>query len=383
MKGPPAPAGTGPEALFEALRGQGIEFFTGVPCSYFDGLLRLIEERCPSRYVPAANEGTALAIACGTALTGRVVMDNGTYESTGGQPTTSGSTRLDRVALACGYLSASRTETIDELSLGVKRALTAPGPTLLAVQVGRSQAQRRRGRPQLCLRRRSVPAWKKPSSAGPGKEGSNARMTTEFGGGEAMELGVGVHDALSAMMVERAGFDVLWLGSLEASAHLGLPDNNLISGAAMADLVRQVRAVSVLPIYVDADNGYGSDELAVRALRMFTAAGASAMCIEDSAFPKRNSLLVAGYGMAEAVARLRVYVEAGADAVFVQVNSASKDLLLPTLRELQGMTRLVLAPTALPEVPAAEFARLGVSTMMFANVVLRAVVATLPPILGR
>ncbi len=418
MKGPPAPAGTGPEALFEALRGQGIEFFTGVPCSYFDGLLRLIEERCPSRYVPAANEGTALAIACGTALTGRVVMDNGTYESTGGQPTTSGSTRLDRVALACGYLSASRTETIDELSLGVKRALTAPGPTLLAVQVGRSQAQRRRGRPQLCLRRRSVPAWKKPSSAGPGKEGSNARMTTEFGGGEAMELGVGVHDALSAMMVERAGFDVLWLGSLEASAHLGLPDNNLISGAEMADLVRQVRAVSVLPIYVDADNGYGSDELAVRALRMFTAAGASAMCIEDSAFPKRNSLrvdgdrhlmdvaemahrvqelrkangidiiarteaLVAGYGMAEAVARLRVYVEAGADAVFVQVNSASKDLLLPTLRELQGMTRLVLAPTALPEVPAAEFARLGVSTMMFANVVLRAVVATLPPILGR
>jgi len=118
MKGPPAPTGTGPEALFEALRGQGIEFFTGVPCSYFDGLLRLIEERCPSRYVPAANEGTALAIACGTALTGRVVMDNGTYESTGGQPTTSGSTRLDRVALACGYLSASRTETIDELSLG-------------------------------------------------------------------------------------------------------------------------------------------------------------------------------------------------------------------------------------------------------------------------
>jgi phosphonopyruvate decarboxylase len=72
--GPEAAARLGPQALYVGLRERGIEFFTGVPCSYFGGLLGLIAERCPERYVPAAHEGTALALACGSVLAGRPAM---------------------------------------------------------------------------------------------------------------------------------------------------------------------------------------------------------------------------------------------------------------------------------------------------------------------
>jgi phosphoenolpyruvate phosphomutase len=50
--------------------------------------------------------------------------------------------------------------------------------------------------------------------------------------------------------------------------------------------------VSSLPIFANADNGYGSDRTAIRAVREFENAGAAAMCAEDNAFPKRNSLII-------------------------------------------------------------------------------------------
>ncbi len=107
-------------------------------------------------------------------------------------------------------------------------------------------------------------------------------------------VGVGAHDALTALLVERAGFDLVWLGSLEVSSRLGIPDRNLLTPTEMAMVVREVRAAITLPIYVDADNGYGSDLTAVRAIELFASAGAHTVCIEDNAFPKRNSLSTAG-----------------------------------------------------------------------------------------
>jgi phosphonopyruvate decarboxylase len=58
-----------PELLLAALRGRGVDSFTGVPCSTLGGLLTLLERS--GDYVPAANEGTAFAIACGAAIAGR------------------------------------------------------------------------------------------------------------------------------------------------------------------------------------------------------------------------------------------------------------------------------------------------------------------------
>jgi phosphoenolpyruvate phosphomutase len=245
-------------------------------------------------------------------------------------------------------------------------------------------------------------------------------MTPALAGldGDRVGLGVGVHSGLTARLAERARLDFVWLGSLEVSASLGLPDTNLVTSVEMADLVREVRAACALPIYVDADNGYGSDDTAVRAARLFEAAGAAAMCIEDNAFPKRNSLelggrralldpaefaerlvklrkartgmaliarteaLVAGHGVQDAVARLRSYAESGVDALFVQVNAACRDQLAPVLHRLRGTAPFVLAPTALPETGVEEFGRLGAVAVIFANVVVRTLASALPATLA-
>src|SRR2546430_1988458 len=102
-------------------------------------------------------------------------------------------------------------------------------------------------------------------------------------------LGVGVHNAITASLVERAGFDVLWLSSLEVSTAKLLPDANVITFSEVAHTIREIRRATTLPIIVDADNGYGSDETAMRAAQEFRDAGATAICLEDNAFPKRGS----------------------------------------------------------------------------------------------
>lgn len=224
-------------------------------------------------------------------------------------------------------------------------------------------------------------------------------------------VGVGVHDSLTAALVADAGFDVAWVGSFEASTYRLLPDANLVTCREIADDVRMVRSGCRLPVLVDADNGYGSDECAVRAARLFAEAGADGMCIEDSAFPKFNSLysrpdraledpavfarrleklghagtglkivarteaLVVGLGPDEAVARLRRYADAGVDGLFVQTSTAHADRLMPVLDKLAELALpVVLAPTALPRVTADEFHAAGANLVLFANVISRAMV---------
>jgi phosphoenolpyruvate phosphomutase len=99
----------------------------------------------------------------------------------------------------------------------------------------------------------------------------------------AYAIGVGVHSAITARIAERAGFEVLWLSGLEVSAERALPDLNVITPTEMAAELREVVRASSLPVFVDADNGYGSDDSMLRAADMFAPAGATAMCVEDKA----------------------------------------------------------------------------------------------------
>jgi phosphoenolpyruvate phosphomutase len=92
----------------------------------------------------------------------------------------------------------------------------------------------------------------------------------------------------------------------------------------------------------------------------------------------RTEALVAGLGVDEAVARLRMYAAAGADALFVQFNRSCHEQLAAVLEQVRGLRPIVLAPTALPELHVADFARLGADTVLFANVVARAIAASLP-----
>lgn len=231
----------------------------------------------------------------------------------------------------------------------------------------------------------------------------------------AYVLGVGVHNAATARLAERSGFDVLWVSSLETSTAKMLPDANVITFTEMADVVRDIRRATSIPVLVDADNGYGSDETAVRAAQEFYSAGATAMCIEDNAFPKRCSFyegvnrlledpdtfcrrieavrtavardrleiiartegLVAGLGVQETVERVRAYVNAGADAIFVQTNKLTIREFELVLNETRGLAPIVVTPTALPEVSASQLHALGADVVIYSNVVIRTITKAL------
>lgn len=227
-----------------------------------------------------------------------------------------------------------------------------------------------------------------------------------------VQIGIGVHSPVTALLAAEAGADVLWLGSLEMSTSRGVPDREVMTPTEVANVIGSVRAVTSLPIYVDADTGYGSNERAIEATKLYEDAGANAICVEDNVFPKRNSLddrvagrrllepetfaarvagmasartsmrivarteaLVAGFGPDAAIDRLRRYTEAGADMLFAQANRPSAGQLLTVVKEAGRLRPLLLAPTVLPGVAADDFGAYGDVTVVFANVVIRTLVA--------
>ncbi|MDQ6878354.1 MAG: isocitrate lyase/phosphoenolpyruvate mutase family protein [Candidatus Dormibacteraeota bacterium] len=226
-------------------------------------------------------------------------------------------------------------------------------------------------------------------------------------------VGVGVHSAITARIAERTGFEVLWLSGLEVSAERALPDLNVITLTEMAAELREVVRASRLPVFVDGDNGYGSDELMLRAAGMFAEAGATAMCVEDNEFPKRNSFytgversledirvfarrlelvrvrvpqlkliarteaLVVGLGADEAVSRARAYADSGADAVFIQTLTSTVAEFESVLERLRGTIPIMVTPTKMPGVLAADLHRMGADVIIYSNVVMRTVIASL------
>jgi 2-methylisocitrate lyase-like PEP mutase family enzyme len=172
----------------------------------------------------------------------------------------------------------------------------------------------------------------------------------------------GAYDALSALLIERAGFEAIYLtGNGQAASMLGLPDVGLITLTEMADRIRSIRAVTSVPLIADADVGYGSLINVRRAMREFEAAGASAVQFEDQVSPKKcghelgrkivsveemgqrlraavagrektDTLIVARtdarttHGLAEAIRRGRAYAAAGADVIFVESPESETEL---------------------------------------------------------
>lgn len=172
----------------------------------------------------------------------------------------------------------------------------------------------------------------------------------------------GAYDALSALLVEQAGFEAIYMtGNGQAASMLGLPDVGLITLTEMADRVRCTRAVTTAPLIVDADVGYGSLIMVRRAMRELEAAGASAVQFEDQASPKKcghelgrtivgidemqqrlraavdgrrsaETLIIARtdarttHGLAEAIRRGRAYAQAGADIIFVESPETEAEL---------------------------------------------------------
>jgi len=131
------------------------------------------------------------------------------------------------------------------------------------------------------------------------------------------------YDALSARLIERAGFSLSFMSGFAVSAvRLGLPDTGLISYGEMVDQGRNICAAVSMPVIGDGDTGYGNAVNVKRTVRGYAAAGLAAVMIEDQEWPKRcghtqGKSVVTRH---EAVARIRAAADAreeGADILIL------------------------------------------------------------------
>lgn len=101
-------------------------------------------------------------------------------------------------------------------------------------------------------------------------------------------LAPGVYDALSALVAEQTGFEVLYLsGASIAYSKLGRSDLGLTTFTEVEDTLARITERVRLPLIVDADTGFGNALNVQRTVRGFERAGASMIQLEDQTFPKR------------------------------------------------------------------------------------------------
>ncbi|MCW5748260.1 MAG: isocitrate lyase/PEP mutase family protein [Alphaproteobacteria bacterium] len=96
------------------------------------------------------------------------------------------------------------------------------------------------------------------------------------------------HDALSARLIEAAGFRAASVGGFAlVGARHGLPDVGLVGLKEMADGVREILEATSLPYMIDGDDGYGDVKNVTRTIQTYERMGAAAIFIEDQVSPKR------------------------------------------------------------------------------------------------
>lgn len=99
---------------------------------------------------------------------------------------------------------------------------------------------------------------------------------------------LGAHDVFTALIVEKLGFETVFIGGFGATASmLGLPDLNFITLSEMADAVRRMAARVRIPVIADGDTGHGDLHNVQRTVAEFESAGAQGILLEDQVMPKR------------------------------------------------------------------------------------------------
>lgn len=219
----------------------------------------------------------------------------------------------------------------------------------------------------------------------------------------------GVYDGLSARIAEAAGFDTLYVSGGAIARGMGYPDVGLVTQTEMVKRLEEIRAVTRLPLIVDADTGYGNALNVIRTVRAYERAGAAALHLEDQVEPKRcghyegkqivnlqemaqkiraaiaarenpDLLLIARtdaravVGLEDAITRGNAYTEAGADVIFVEAPQS--------LEEIERIAREIRAPLLInmfwggktPLVSPEQLAELGYRIMIVPSDLQRAAI---------
>jgi carboxyvinyl-carboxyphosphonate phosphorylmutase len=254
-----------------------------------------------------------------------------------------------------------------------------------------------------------------------GPTAPRARLRELLAGGGPL-VAPGAYDALSARLVEQAGFDAVYMTGFGTTASLiGRPDVGLLSAAEMVDNARRIVAAVDVPVIADADTGYGNAINVLRTVQAYEQAGVAGIHLEDQVNPKKcghmsgkavvpagemagkiraavaarrdpDFLLIARTdaaaveGLDAAIARARSYAEAGADVLFVEAPT-SEDDIARVAAELAGVAPLVFnwaeggrtPPIALDRIAELGFSLVlyPIGTLLAATAGIRAVLETI------
>jgi 2-methylisocitrate lyase-like PEP mutase family enzyme len=146
----------------------------------------------------------------------------------------------------------------------------------------------------------------------------------------------GVHDPLSARLVEEAGFAAAQCSGFAISlVHLGLPDYSFLSLSDMLAVTRTIVDAVDIPVMADGDTGFGNAVNAWHAVRAFERIGCAGVNIEDQVLPKRCGHLEGKtiIPIDEAVAKVRACAEARVDPDFV-INARTDALAVGGIEEV-------------------------------------------------
>lgn len=212
---------------------------------------------------------------------------------------------------------------------------------------------------------------------------------------------LGAHDVFTALIVQQAGFETVFIGGFGVTAsRLGLPDLNLITMTEMADAVRRMADRVSIPVVADGDTGHGDIANVMRTVTEFENAGASGILLEDQVAPKRcghfagkdvistdhmvlklKSALKARHdpdfviiartdarqvnGLDDAIDRVNRYGDAGADCVFIEAPMSLGELEIIPNKVRYPLLVNMLTGGDTPIVPLNNLRQLGYKIAVF------------------
>ena len=224
----------------------------------------------------------------------------------------------------------------------------------------------------------------------------------------------GVYDGLTATLADQAGFEALYLsGAAVAYTRLGRPDIGLTTATEMTDTLALIADRTERPVIVDADTGFGNALNAQRTMRLYERAGAAALQVEDQSFPKRcghlsdkrlippaemagkvaamadaraseETLIVARTdaiaveGLSAALDRAELYLDAGADVLFVEAprSLAHMEAIIDRFAGRVPLLANMVEGGATPIRTARDLEEQGFSIVIFPGGIVRALART-------
>lgn len=233
--------------------------------------------------------------------------------------------------------------------------------------------------------------------------------------------GIEVHNGITGLIVEHVSvtrdkkkeeFDFMWLSSLTDSTAKGKPDTELVDSTSRLNTIHDVLDITTKPIIYDGDTG-GMTEHFPYLVRTLERLGVSGVIIEDKQGLKKNSLfgtdvkqeladpisfgekiragkksqvtpdfliiarlesMIAGMGVADALKRAKIYIDAGADGIMVHSKEKSPKEVLDFCKEFKKFKRkvpLVVVPSTYDIITERELEKAGISVVIYANHLLR------------